>query len=72
MAREKPLLMLVHTTDLKNGAINNVCKYEWLHNYLAQKQRTQSTGFRQNVQKWNYTYLQNYQMVKFHSKVGFL
>jgi len=34
-------------------------------------QRTQSTGFRQNVQKWNYTDLQNYQMVGLHSKVGF-
>ena len=37
----------------------------------SQNQGSESTSFRQYVQNWNYTYLQNYQMVKFHSKVGF-
>ena len=38
---------------------------------IHQEQRSQSTGSRQYDQKWNYTYLQNYQIDYFHTKEGF-
>ena len=44
---------------------------KFVNSELLGEQASETTGFRQYVQKWNNTYLQNYQMVGLHSKVGF-